>query len=64
MIASATATSLPSGHGGVISKMVDLTLMRNAIVRYRPMLLGSGPHPPEQGHQNMGRTLAINPGSV
>src|SRR6266480_1692987 len=51
-------------HGGAVMKPVGSTAVRDAIVRYQPMLSVHGHIHESRGIKKMGRTLAINPGSV
>ena len=51
-------------HGGAVMKPVGSTAVRDAIVRYQPMLSVHGHIHESRGVRKMGRTLAINPGSV
>ena len=51
-------------HGGAVMKPVGSTAVRDAIDRYQPMLGVHGHIHESRGIKKMGRTLAINPGSV
>jgi Icc-related predicted phosphoesterase len=51
-------------HGGAVMKPVGSTAVRDAINRYQPMLSVHGHIHESRGVKRMGRTLAINPGSV
>ncbi|MGC9962048.1 MAG: metallophosphoesterase [Acidimicrobiales bacterium] len=51
-------------HGGVVMKAVGSTAVRDAIVENQPMLSIHGHIHESRGVKKMGRTLAINPGSV
>lgn len=51
-------------HGGAVMKPVGSTAVRDAINRYQPMLSVHGHIHESRGVKKMGRTLAINPGSV
>jgi Icc-related predicted phosphoesterase len=51
-------------HGGAVMKPVGSTAVRDAILRYQPMLSVHGHIHESRGVKRMGRTLAINPGSV
>jgi Icc-related predicted phosphoesterase len=51
-------------HGGAVMKPVGSTAVRDAIRRYQPMLSVHGHIHESRGIKKMGRTLAINPGSV
>jgi uncharacterized protein len=51
-------------HGGAVMKPVGSTAVRDAIVRFQPMLSVHGHIHESRGVKKMGRTLAINPGSV
>jgi uncharacterized protein len=51
-------------HGGAVMKPVGSTAVRDAIVRFQPMLSVHGHIHESRGVKRMGRTLAINPGSV
>lgn len=51
-------------HGGAVMKPVGSTAVRDAIVSNQPMLSIHGHIHESRGVKKMGRTLAINPGSV
>jgi uncharacterized protein len=51
-------------HGGAVMKPVGSTAVRDAILRHQPMLSVHGHIHESRGVKRMGRTLAINPGSV
>jgi Icc-related predicted phosphoesterase len=51
-------------HGGAVMKAVGSTAVRDAIQRYQPMLSVHGHIHESRGVKKMGRTLAMNPGSV
>ena len=51
-------------HGGAVMKPVGSTAVRDAIVKHQPMLSVHGHIHESRGIKKMGRTLAINPGSV
>jgi hypothetical protein len=51
-------------HGGAVMKPVGSTSVRDAIRKYQPMLSVHGHIHESRGVKRMGRTLAINPGSV
>jgi uncharacterized protein len=51
-------------HGGAVMKPVGSTAVRDAIMRHQPMLSVHGHIHESRGVKRMGRTLAINPGSV
>jgi hypothetical protein len=51
-------------HGGVVMKAVGSTAVRDAIVKHQPMLSVHGHIHESRGVKKMGRTLAMNPGSV
>ena len=51
-------------HGGAVMKPVGSTAVREAILRHQPMLSVHGHIHESRGVRKMGRTLAINPGSV
>ncbi len=51
-------------HGGAVMKPVGSTAVRDAINSYQPMLSVHGHIHESRGVKRMGRTLAINPGSV
>ena len=51
-------------HGGAVMKPVGSTAVRDAIVKHQPMLSVHGHIHESRAIKRMGRTLAINPGSV
>ncbi|HEU5419437.1 MAG TPA: hypothetical protein VFV41_17235 [Streptosporangiaceae bacterium] len=51
-------------HGGAVMKPVGSTAVRDAILRHQPLLSVHGHIHESRGVKRMGRTLAINPGSV
>jgi uncharacterized protein len=51
-------------HGGAVMKPVGSTAVRDAIMQHQPMLSVHGHIHESRGVKRMGRTLAINPGSV
>jgi uncharacterized protein len=51
-------------HGGAVMKPVGSTAVREAILKHQPMLSVHGHIHESRGVKRMGRTLAINPGSV
>jgi uncharacterized protein len=51
-------------HGGAVMKPVGSTAVRDAITKHQPMLSVHGHIHESRGIKKMGRTLAINPGSV
>lgn len=51
-------------HGGAVMKPVGSVAVRDAINSYQPMLSVHGHIHESRGVKRMGRTLAINPGSV
>ncbi len=51
-------------HGGAVMKPVGSTAVRDAIAQHQPMLSVHGHIHESRGVKRMGRTLAINPGSV
>jgi uncharacterized protein len=62
--APALDSTLRPIHGGAVMKPVGSKAVRDAIVRYQPMLSVHGHIHESRGVKKMGRTLAINPGSV
>jgi Icc-related predicted phosphoesterase len=62
--APALDETLRPTHGGAVMKPVGSTAVRDAIVRHQPMLSVHGHIHESRGIKKMGRTLAINPGSV
>jgi uncharacterized protein len=51
-------------HGGAVMKPVGSTAVREAILKHQPMLSVHGHIHESRGVKRLGRTLAINPGSV
>jgi len=51
-------------HGGAVMKPVGSTAVRDAILTHQPLLSVHGHIHESRGVKRMGRTLAINPGSV
>ncbi len=51
-------------HGGAVMKPVGSTAIRDAILKYQPMLSLHGHIHESRAIKRMGRTMAINPGSV
>ncbi len=51
-------------HGGAVMKPVGSTAVREAILKHQPLLSVHGHIHESRGVKRMGRTLAINPGSV
>ena len=51
-------------HGGAVMKPVGSTAVRDAILKHQPLLSVHGHIHESRGVKRMGRTLAINPGSV
>jgi Icc-related predicted phosphoesterase len=62
--APALDSNLRPTHGGAVMKPVGSTAVREAILRHQPMLSVHGHIHESRGIKRMGRTLAINPGSV
>jgi Icc-related predicted phosphoesterase len=62
--APALDASLRPMHGGAVMKPVGSTAVRDAIQKHQPMLSVHGHIHESRGVKKMGRTLAINPGSV
>ncbi len=62
--APALDANLRPMHGGAVMKAVGSTAVRDAIVKHQPMLSVHGHIHESRGIKKMGRTLAINPGSV
>ena len=62
--APALDASLRPIHGGAVMKPVGSTAVRDAIMKHQPMLSVHGHIHESRGVKRMGRTLAINPGSV
>lgn len=51
-------------HGGAVMKPVGSASVRDAIIRHQPLLSVHGHIHESRGIKKMGRTLALNPGSV
>jgi uncharacterized protein len=51
-------------HGGAVMKPVGSTAVREAILKHQPMLSVHGHIHESKGIKRLGRTMAINPGSV
>ena len=51
-------------HGGAVMKPVGSTAVRDAILKHQPMLSVHGHIHESRAIKRMGRTMAINPGSV
>jgi hypothetical protein len=62
--APALDSTLRPTHGGAVMKPVGSTAVRDAILAHQPMLSVHGHIHESRGIKKMGRTLAINPGSV
>jgi Icc-related predicted phosphoesterase len=62
--APALDENLRPTHGGAVMKPVGSTAVRDAILAHQPMLSVHGHIHESRGIKRMGRTLAINPGSV
>ena len=62
--APALDASLRPIHGGAVMKPVGSTAVRDAIMKHQPMLSVHGHIHESRAIKKMGRTLAINPGSV
>jgi Icc-related predicted phosphoesterase len=62
--APALDESLRPTHGGAVMKPVGSTAVREAILRHQPMLSVHGHIHESKGIKRLGRTMAINPGSV
>jgi Icc-related predicted phosphoesterase len=62
--APALDETLRPTHGGAVMKAVGSTAVRDAIRAHQPMLSVHGHIHESRGIKKMGRTLAINPGSV
>jgi Icc-related predicted phosphoesterase len=62
--APALDASLRPTHGGAVMKPVGSIAVRDAILKHQPMLSVHGHIHESRGIKRMGRTLAINPGSV
>jgi Icc-related predicted phosphoesterase len=62
--APALDASLRPTHGGAVMKAVGSTAVRDAIKQHQPLLSVHGHIHESRGIKRMGRTMAINPGSV
>jgi uncharacterized protein len=62
--APALDANLRPMHGGAVMKAVGSTAVRDAIMKHQPMLSVHGHIHESRAIKKMGRTLAINPGSV
>src|SRR5580700_8525992 len=62
--APALDASLRPTHGGAVMKPVGSTAVRDAITRHQPLLSVHGHIHESRGIKRLGRTMAINPGSV
>jgi Icc-related predicted phosphoesterase len=62
--APALDSTLRPTHGGAVMKPVGSTAVRDAIMKHQPMLSVHGHIHESRGIKRMGRTFAINPGSV
>lgn len=62
--APALDDSLRPVHGGAVMKPVGSTAVRQAILGYQPLLSVHGHIHESRGVARLGRTLAVNPGSV
>ena len=62
--APALDETLRPTHGGAVMKAVGSTAVRDAILAHQPMLSVHGHIHESRGIKRMGRTLAMNPGSV
>jgi Icc-related predicted phosphoesterase len=62
--APALDASLRPTHGGAVMKPVGSTAVRDAINKHQPLLSVHGHIHESRGIKRMGRTMAINPGSV
>ena len=62
--APALDASLRPTHGGAVMKPVGSLAVRDAIIRHQPLLSVHGHIHESRGIKRLGRTLAINPGSV
>ncbi len=51
-------------HGGAVMKPVGSVAVRDAIMKHQPLLSVHGHIHESRGKKSMGRTLALNPGSV
>lgn len=56
--------SMRPTHGGAVMKPVGSTAVRESILRYQPLLSVHGHIHESRGIARLGRTLAVNPGSV
>jgi uncharacterized protein len=61
--APALDASLRPTHGGAVMKPVGSTAVREAIVKYQPLLSVHGHIHESKGVARLGRSLAVNPGS-
>jgi uncharacterized protein len=62
--APALDANLRPTHGGAVMKPVGSTAVRDAIKKHQPLLSVHGHIHESRGIKRMGRTMAINPGSV
>ena len=62
--APALDENLRPTHGGAVMKPVGSKAVREAILRYQPLLSVHGHIHESRGVARLGRTLAVNPGSV
>jgi uncharacterized protein len=62
--APALDSSLRPTHGGAVMKPVGSTAVRDAIKKHQPLLSVHGHIHESRGIKRLGRTMAINPGSV
>ena len=62
--APALDETLRPKHGGAVMKPVGSTAVRDAILKHQPMLSVHGHIHESRAIKRMGRTMAINPGSV
>ncbi len=62
--APALDATLRPTHGGAVMKPVGSTAVRDAIMKHQPMLSVHGHIHESRGVKRLGRTFAINPGSV
>jgi uncharacterized protein len=62
--APALDATLRPTHGGAVMKPVGSTAVRDAIKKHQPLLSVHGHIHESRGIKRMGRTMAINPGSV
>jgi Icc-related predicted phosphoesterase len=62
--APALDSTLRPIHGGAVMKPVGSVAVRDSIMKHQPMLSVHGHIHESRGIKKMGRTLAINPGSV